>query len=120
MPNTTHNDLAEAPKRRRGAPKGNRNALKTGLHTAEMKDLRRRLRAWRRRARAAIARGNEKVKAHKEARRQSRLACAGGERGRGGARKMAQNAKTIRSCGSAGGRAGRPHPHPPDAKNTQN
>ena len=32
----------------RGAPFGNSRARKTGLHTAEMKDLRRRIRAWKR------------------------------------------------------------------------
>ncbi len=54
---TTNPDLPpDPPKRRAGAPKGNRNALKTGLHTAEMKDLRRRLRAFRARADALCAR----------------------------------------------------------------
>jgi hypothetical protein len=60
----------ETPKRRPGAPKGNRNALKTGLHTAEVKDLRRRLRAWRRRADAAIAAGNRLARAKTEAERE--------------------------------------------------
>jgi hypothetical protein len=47
----------------RGGRPGNTNALKTGLHTAEVKDLRRRLRAWRRRANALI----EEVEARLEA-----------------------------------------------------
>lgn len=42
-------------KTRPGAPKGNKNALRTGLHTAEMRDLRRRVADLRRRARSAIA-----------------------------------------------------------------
>lgn len=42
-------------KRRPGAPKGNRNAWKTGLHTGEIKALRRRLRAWRHRVRDTLA-----------------------------------------------------------------
>lgn len=42
-------------KTRPGAPKGNKNALRTGLHTAEMRDLRWRVADLRRRARSAIA-----------------------------------------------------------------
>lgn len=44
-----------------GAPFANRNALKTGLHTAEIKDLRRRIRAWHRRAAAAIEAAAEAI-----------------------------------------------------------
>lgn len=38
-----------------GPPFGTRNAWKTGLHTAEVRDLRRRLSAFRARAGAALA-----------------------------------------------------------------
>ena len=34
---------------------GNRNAYKTGLNTAEMRNLRRRIAAWRRDVRAVLA-----------------------------------------------------------------
>jgi hypothetical protein len=37
-----------------GAPKGNRNALKTGLHTAEAKEMRRLVRTLTRRSREII------------------------------------------------------------------
>ena len=40
---------------KRGAPRGNRNALKTGLHTAALRDLRQRIAAWRRQVRAVLA-----------------------------------------------------------------
>lgn len=50
-------------KGRPGAPKGNRNAWKSGLHSAGMKDLRRRLRVWRHRAAAAIDRAEAELKA---------------------------------------------------------
>lgn len=42
-------------KKKAGAPKGNKNALRIGLHTAEMKAFRSRLAGFRRRAKAAIA-----------------------------------------------------------------
>lgn len=42
-----------APKR--GAPFGNRNAVKSGRHTAEQRALKRRIADWRRRVRAALA-----------------------------------------------------------------
>jgi hypothetical protein len=48
-------------KSRGGAPKGNRNACKTGLHRAELRDLRRRIAAFHRRARAAIAFAEEQI-----------------------------------------------------------
>ena len=51
-------------KRRPGAPRGNRNAWKTGLHTAGMKDLRRRLRAWRHRVRDVLAEVDDDLRAH--------------------------------------------------------
>jgi hypothetical protein len=38
-----------------GAPFGSHNALKTGLHTLEIRDLRKRIAAWRRSVRAAVA-----------------------------------------------------------------
>ena len=40
---------------KRGAPRGNRNAVKTGRHTAEIRALKRRIAAWRRRVRAVLA-----------------------------------------------------------------
>lgn len=43
-------DTGQRPKR--GAPFGNRNALKTGRHTADLLDLRKRIAAWRRQLRA--------------------------------------------------------------------
>ena len=54
------NDLSKArPVRRRknrgGAPKGNRNALKTGLHTGETRARRAKVRLIVRHARQAIA-----------------------------------------------------------------
>jgi hypothetical protein len=39
---------------KRGAPYGNRNAYRTGRHTAGQRDLRHRIADWRRRARAAL------------------------------------------------------------------
>jgi hypothetical protein len=41
-------------KNKGGAPKGNRNAFKTGVHTAEARALRARIRAWHRRAAALL------------------------------------------------------------------
>ncbi len=38
-----------------GAPYGNRNALKTGRHTAERRALKRRIAGWRRKVRAVLA-----------------------------------------------------------------
>ncbi len=46
-------DAAWHPKR--GAPLGNRNALKSGRHTNEMKDLAKRIADWRRRVRAVMS-----------------------------------------------------------------
>lgn len=43
-------------KPRGGAPKGNRNAWKTGLYSGDIKALRRRIRAFRARVRAAVER----------------------------------------------------------------
>jgi len=40
---------------RTGGTLGNSNALKTGMHTSEIRDLRRRIAAWRQRVRAALA-----------------------------------------------------------------
>ena len=39
-----------------GPPCGTRNALKTGLHTVEIRDLRRRIADWRRQVRIVLAR----------------------------------------------------------------
>jgi len=58
------------PKRRPGAAKGNRNAFKHGRYSAEVLDLRRRLRAWHRRANAAIAAANRLARAKNEAERE--------------------------------------------------
>jgi hypothetical protein len=41
------NDI-QLPKRKRGAPKGNRNRFKTGLHTNEAKALRKQIAQWKR------------------------------------------------------------------------
>lgn len=38
-----------------GAPVGNRNAWKTGAHSAPVRDWRKRVADWRRRVRAAVA-----------------------------------------------------------------
>jgi hypothetical protein len=38
-----------------GPPFGSRNALKTGLHGREIRDLKRRIAVWRRAVRAALA-----------------------------------------------------------------
>jgi hypothetical protein len=38
-----------------GPPFGSRNALKTGLHTAEIRDLKHRIALWRRKVRATLA-----------------------------------------------------------------
>lgn len=40
---------------KKGAPFGNRNAFKTGAHAAPVRDWRKRVADWRRRARAALA-----------------------------------------------------------------
>jgi hypothetical protein len=80
-------ETANPPKRRPGAPRGNRNAVKTGLHTAEMKDLRRRLRAWRHRANGAIAKANRQIRAERERGRAGSAAA----KGEGGRAKIAQN-----------------------------
>ena len=86
------------PKRRAGAPKGNRNAWKTGLHTAEMKDLRRRLRAWRHRANAAIAKANQQIRAEREARQEAaRAASAAARGGRGVAKKRPKSKNNYRA-----------------------
>lgn len=57
-------------KRRAGAPRGNRNAFKHGFYSAEVLDLRRRVRAFCRRANAAIAAGNRLARAKTEAERE--------------------------------------------------
>lgn len=96
------------PKRRPGAPKGNRNAVKTGLHTAEMKDLRRRLRAWRHRADATIAEAHRVIRAEREARQDEARAAstakgglppeaASARRGEGGSQKTPEIEKQL-SC----------------------
>lgn len=60
-----------------GAPKGNRNALKTGRHTAAMKALRNMVRARLKRARAALAAVN-KARQGKGAGMRSRCCWHGG------------------------------------------
>ena len=63
-------------KKRPGAPKGNCNAFKTGLHTAELRDLRRRIAAFHRRAKAAIAHAEDVIAEHMRLARQAREAAA--------------------------------------------
>jgi hypothetical protein len=41
-------------RRKRGAPKGNRNRFKTGLYTNEAKALRKEIAAWKRDTRALL------------------------------------------------------------------
>jgi len=48
-------DPSQPPPRKLGAPYGNRNALKTGAHTAPVRAWRKRVADWRRRVRAALA-----------------------------------------------------------------
>ncbi|MDE1940078.1 MAG: hypothetical protein KGI68_13740, partial [Alphaproteobacteria bacterium] len=55
MTRKTMIDLSEPPPRKLGAPYGNRNALKTGAHTAPVREWRQRVAQWRRRVRAALA-----------------------------------------------------------------
>ncbi len=55
-------DLSEPPPRRLGAPCGNRNAFKTGAHTAPVREWRQRVAQWRRRVRAALAAVEKNVK----------------------------------------------------------
>lgn len=63
-------------KKRPGAPKGNSNALKTGLHTAETRDLRRRLTLFHRRVKAAVAHAGDVIAERKRLARQARDAAA--------------------------------------------
>ena len=48
-------------KNRGGAPKGNRNALKTGGHTREVRELFARIAAFKRRVKAAVAAAEEEM-----------------------------------------------------------
>lgn len=92
MQNGTNEHAGETPKRRPGAPKGNRNAWKTGLYTAEMKDLRRRLRARKRRAKAVRARVERELNEREQrVRGNSCEAGIAGAAGEGGEPKPAQN-----------------------------
>ena len=63
-------------KKRPGAPKSNCNAFKTGLHTAELRDLRRRIAAFHRRAKAAIAHAEDVIAERMRLARQAREAAA--------------------------------------------
>ena len=54
-----------ARKRKPGALRGNANALKTGLHTAQVKDQRRRLRAWRHKVRDTLERVEKELEGPK-------------------------------------------------------
>jgi len=63
-------------KKRPGAPKGNRNALRTGLHTAEIRDLRRRIAAFHRRAKAAVAHAEDVIAGYKRLAREAAEAAA--------------------------------------------
>ena len=62
MTRKTMIDLSEPPPRKLGAPYGNRNARKTGAHTAEVRAWRQRVAQWRRRVRAALAEVERNVK----------------------------------------------------------
>ena len=55
MKRKTMIDHSPPPRRKLGAPFGNRNALKTGAHSAEIRAWKKRVAAWRRRVRAALA-----------------------------------------------------------------
>ena len=44
-----------------GAPRGNRNAWKTGAHRPELRDLRKAVAVWRRATDALIARGQKEL-----------------------------------------------------------
>ena len=50
---------------KRGAPFGNRNAVKSGWRAAAARDLRRRIRAWQKRTREAMARAKLVIAAQK-------------------------------------------------------
>jgi len=49
-----------------GAPRGNRNAVKHGRETADKRELRRRIAAFRRNARALILQVRNELKARRE------------------------------------------------------
>ena len=49
--------------RRRGAQPGNRQALKTGLYTAEVRAIRGQIWQWQRTTRALLARAREELRA---------------------------------------------------------
>jgi hypothetical protein len=48
-------------RRRRGAPRGNRNALKTGAHTKPVRDLRKQVTSVRRTMKLLIRRAKEEL-----------------------------------------------------------
>lgn len=85
-----------SPKRRPGAPRGNRNAFKHGLYSAEVLDLRRRLRAWHRRANAAVAAANRLARAKTEAERETaRAEVRAAVRGEGGGENQPKTAEQL-------------------------
>lgn len=103
MQDATNQSPATPPKRRAGAPKGNRNAFKHGRYSAEVLELHRRVRAFCRRADAAAAANrlarvkteDEREKARAEIRAAAR-ACHGEaasprSRGEGVPQKTVQN-----------------------------
>jgi hypothetical protein len=53
-------DLSPLPRRKLGAPFGNRNALKTGAHAAPVRAWKKRVADWRRRVCAALAEAGPK------------------------------------------------------------
>ena len=63
-----------------GAPPGNRNRLKTGLHTAEVRDLRRRLRAFHARVNALLKDVDERLKDAKRTEMNSLSPCGRGRK----------------------------------------
>jgi len=104
----------QAPqKRRAGAPKGNRNAFKHGRYSAEVLDLRRRIRAFLRRANAATAAANRMARAKTEdAREKARAEVHAAVLGEGGKSKTVEQL----SCGM-GARGGTPKIGPESRNN---
>ena len=51
----TNPEKPAAPRRRRGGQPGNRNAVKTGAETAQMRAMRKRIWDWRKQSRRVLA-----------------------------------------------------------------
>jgi hypothetical protein len=100
MQKSSNNLEAEPPRRRRGAPKGNRNALKSGRYTGERKAFRRRVRAMLARANRAAAAADRMILARDDeayAEAYADLLAAAGP----AARRSAQGACDVASQGEA-------------------